>query len=269
MSSRRVKIESYTLLTRCKSRKGLVLLTALVLITLIYLLAFSTHERTNNILNASIAGKAGEVNLANPSLAVHELDNLAPSFHYAWCDFVVAESESNNQSTEHLEIPLPEFHFLQRDDLQGRPTPDSDPRPIIIQAPKPPKRPDASHIIFGTATTLKRLNESIDAFAHWAAQTNTRILAIIEPQPSADIKRLEEKAADLGVNLQITESDEDFDDRYFSLVKLLHDERKRTQWAAFIDDDTFFLSMSVLVDRLARYDSSQPYYIGSLSEDFV
>ncbi len=71
------------------------------------------------------------------------------------------------------------------------------------------------------------------------------------------------------MNLQITESNAEYDDQYFSLVKLLHNERQGAQWAAFIDDDTFFLSMPALVDSLARYDPSQPYYIGSLSEDFV
>ena len=52
-------------------------------------------------------------------------------------------------------------------------------------------------------------------------------------------------------------------------VKLLHNERQNAIWAPFIDDDTFFLSMSALVDRLAHYDPPKPFYIGSLSTDSV
>ncbi|KAF9883781.1 hypothetical protein FE257_002811 [Aspergillus nanangensis] len=139
------------------------------------------------------------------------------------------------------------------------------PRPVAVQVPRPPKNVDASHIDFGVATTLDRLNESVDAFAHWAAYTRTRIFALIEHDDRTP--EVQAKADAMGINLYITESNEEYQRRYFSLVSHLgQNMRPQTQWSCIIDDDTFFLSMPALVKALGKYDSNESMYIGGLSE---
>ncbi|KAJ5216260.1 uncharacterized protein N7498_002667 [Penicillium cinerascens] len=142
------------------------------------------------------------------------------------------------------------------------------PMPMQVQVVQPPKMAVAPHIDFGVATSIGRLNESLDQFAHWAGYTRTRIFALIEPDETGEgISYVKTKAENLGINLFITESEDDYLHRYFALIPLMKEHmREQTQWACIIDDDTFFLSMSALVDALAEYDHTKPMYIGGLSE---
>ena len=141
------------------------------------------------------------------------------------------------------------------------------PEPVTVQVLQPPRNVDASHIDFGVATTLGRLNESLDAFSHWAGYTKTRIFALIEPDKDKRTHEVQAKADSLGINLYITENDEEYQRRYFTLVSHLGKHmRPQTRWSCVIDDDTFFLSMSELVKALGEYDDTQPTYVGGLSE---
>jgi len=140
--------------------------------------------------------------------------------------------------------------------------------PLTLQVPVPPKTVDASHIDFGVATTVSRLNESLDQFAHWAGYTRTRIFALIEPdETKVALQQVKIKAENMGINLFVTESEDDYLHRYFALISILEGNmREQTKWGCIIDDDTFFLSMPALVDALAEYDDTKSYYIGGLSE---
>lgn len=140
--------------------------------------------------------------------------------------------------------------------------------PVQVQVVQPPKMAAASHIDFGVATSIGRLNESLDQFAHWAGYTRTRIFALIESDETQEgVAYVKAKADNMGINLFITESDDDYLHRYFALIPLLEENmREQTQWACIIDDDTFFPSMNALVDALAKYDHTKPMYIGGLSE---
>lgn len=142
------------------------------------------------------------------------------------------------------------------------------PIPMKVEVPQPPRLVDASHIDFGVATTVSRLNESLDQFAHWAGYTRTRIFALIEPPESDDaLRQVMAKADAMGINLFITVSDDDYLRRYFALIPLLEENmREKTQWGCIIDDDTFFFSMPALVKHMEGYDHTQPMYIGGLSE---
>lgn len=144
------------------------------------------------------------------------------------------------------------------------------PAPLAVVVPKPPKIADASHIDFGVATSVSRLNESLDQFAHWAGYTRTRIFALIEPEEDKKkpgIAYVKAKAESLGINLFVTESEDDYLHRYFALVALLEENmRDKTQWGCVIDDDTFFISMPALIKALGEYDHTKPMYIGGLSE---
>ncbi|KAJ6008303.1 hypothetical protein N7540_012279 [Penicillium herquei] len=178
--------------------------------------------------------------------------------------------------------PLPITQYLDEPFLEvttKAPTPSPDetnpeidgctiPIPVTLQVPRPPKLPDASHIAFGVATTASRLNESLDQFAHWAGYTRTRIYASIEPEDDEGVvESVRAKADLLGINLHIKVEEDNYLNRYFSLITLLEENmREDTQWGCIIDDDTFFPSMPALVNALAEYDHTKSMYIGSVSE---
>lgn len=129
---------------------------------------------------------------------------------------------------------------------------------------------NASHFIFGVATTYERLVESLDPISHWAGGVNARIVGLMahSQDPEAETKVLT-KATDLNVNLGLVESGLDFLDRYFTLLKVLHDNRTpETKWYVFMDDDTFFLDLRKVIATFDKYDATKPYYIGALTEDF-
>lgn len=168
-----------------------------------------------------------------------------------------------------LKFPNSEPLALSADDEAARaPLPDGR-CATTLTIPGPPARPppDASHMTFGVSTSLERLHESLDAFAHWAAGTNTRIIALTDEGASFTDK-VRKKAERLGVRLTLIEADDERLDRYFTLIQILYEQREEaTQWAVLIDDDTFFPSMRNLVDRFATYDASQPLYVGGVTED--
>jgi hypothetical protein len=183
-------------------------------------------------------------------------------------EMIVARSESDLPIRQRLNIPLLQEQSSS-DEARGLDLPSQDDcymkPPVRVQVPPSPGNVDASHIDFGVATTLERLNESLDAFTHWAGYTNTRIFALIEPDER--VEEVQAKADSLGINLFVTQSEEEYQTRYFSLVAhLAKNMRPRTRWACVIDDDTFFLSMAALVDALAEYDDTKPMYIGGVSE---
>jgi hypothetical protein len=141
---------------------------------------------------------------------------------------------------------------------------------VTIQAPLPVAPPNASHILFGVATTLERLDDSLPAFAHWAAGTDARIYALVDSEILSEIRRVQQRANELDIRLTIIQSDDDRLDQYFSLLQVLLKHRDAsTRWAVLIDDDTFFPSMRNLVDRLATYDATKPQYVGALTEDLA
>lgn len=143
------------------------------------------------------------------------------------------------------------------------------PSRISVPIPELSPVPDASSIVFGVATDLERLKESLDGFSHWASGNGARIIASIQKGPPANaIAETLDKARLLNIDLKIVPNQRPFDDRYFALTELLHQNRGTAQWAALIDDDTFFPSMTNLLSVLSKYPAAQPQYIGSLSEDF-
>jgi hypothetical protein len=138
-----------------------------------------------------------------------------------------------------------------------------------IEAPRPKPPVDASHLIFGVSTSLSRLNDSLDAFAHWAGGTNARIIAMIKDDYTMNKTLVMQRAADWDIKLKIIDHSDDTLDRYFRLTQVLLHERSNstTEWGVIIDDDTFFPSMRNLVNGLKEYDSSKPWYIGANTEN--
>lgn len=195
-------------------------------------------------------------------LDIHKLRN------YLRREIVASVSDTDVPKSQSLDTPLLDVRQLSNADqalIKQSQDECLNPLPITLNVPQPPRNVDASHIDFGVATTLERLNDSIDAFSHWAGYTRTRIFALIEPHEKVD--EVKAKADLLGVNLYVTESNVEYQARYFSLVgHLAENMREQTRWSCIIDDDTFFLSMPALVEALKEYDDTQPIYLGGVSE---
>lgn len=171
-----------------------------------------------------------------------------------------------------LDINLPKLTDIDVEGIQN--TSDSveqNARATTIHIPRAAENEvDASHFIFGVATTYERLAESLDPMSHWAGGINARIIGLMaRPHDAEAEERVLTKAANLNVNLGVVESGLDFLDRYFTLLKVLHDNRTpETKWFVFMDDDTFFLDLRKVIATLDKYDPMKPYYVGALTEDF-
>ncbi|KAL4788210.1 hypothetical protein BJX76DRAFT_200675 [Aspergillus varians] len=192
---------------------------------------------------------------------------------YARLNIGVSRTDNFTAFEDSLDISIPSYRPVQLDTGATRETrPEEDcTTSVTIQAPIPVPRPDASHMVFGVATSLEKLEGSLDAFAHWAGHTNAQLIAIVEQGGSSTRARIQQRASDLGLRLTITQTEDDRLDRYFSLIRVLHQhlEGNSTKWAVLMDDDTFFPSMRNLLTRLASYDASIPQYIGAMTEDLA
>lgn len=146
---------------------------------------------------------------------------------------------------------------------------------------------DASHIIFGVSTTLKRLDASIPSLLRWLPRTNAQLFVIVieseQIVESEGVERVDAVAADpqqkaeiqarmrgLGMDVTLVEPlelQDSFSIKYFSLIKIMYNNRNdKTKWISLLDDDTFFPSIPALAAMLAKYDTTREYYIGALSE---
>ena len=148
--------------------------------------------------------------------------------------------------------------------------------PLILDVPLSAK-PDASHIIFGGASNLARIEESIPFYERWFAYTGAKmIISVVGPDDSMpDPKHMKElqarmRALGMAVTLVPPERNEDtFIQRYFSLVKTMYESvDEKTKWLGFVDDDTFIVSMNALVDMLAKHNHEEKLYLGALSEEW-
>lgn len=150
--------------------------------------------------------------------------------------------------------------------------------PLVLDVPAFKKEPpDASHLLFGAATSLDRLDVSIPFFRRWLAHTNARLYVVVTgPNDSAPdperMAELQSRMRDLGMMVTLVKPLHRKDsntERYLSLVNILYDNRdEKTRWLGFIDDDTFVTSTSALISALDKYDSTRHLYLGALSEEW-
>ena len=220
--------------------------------------------RRDSLFNITASSGAGCHDVADHEL-LHRLGvrNLQS---FVQREVVVMESPAGNKPprAQRVDLPLLDASLTPSNDTLD-PNRCFHPVPIRVQMPANRARLDASHIDFAVASTVGRLNSSLEAFAHWAAYSNARILALAEPNKrSAEV---EARAKAMGVDLQITESRDEYQLKYFSLLRhLANKARPETRWSSIIDDDTFFLSLPALVEALSAHDASRPIYLGGLSE---
>lgn len=149
--------------------------------------------------------------------------------------------------------------------------------PLTLEVPAFPKQPaNASHIVFGISTYIKRMEDSIPhlqrSLAHSSAQLIVLVIESGEGTPSSKaMAKLETRMRGFGINATVVGAPKGstMQARYFSLTKILYEKRDfGTQWIALLDDDTFLPSMHSLVDTLGNYDASKEWYLGALSEDW-
>ena len=149
--------------------------------------------------------------------------------------------------------------------------------PLTLEVPAFPKQPaNASHVIFGISTYIKRMEDSIPHLQRSLAHTSARLIVLVvefgEDTPSRKaMAALETRLRGFGISATVIGAPKgsSMPFRYFSLTKLLYEERNsETQWISLLDDDTFLPSMHSLVDTLGSYDASKEWYLGALSEDW-
>jgi hypothetical protein len=130
---------------------------------------------------------------------------------------------------------------------------------------------DTGKLMLGTATFLERINQSLPEMSHWLANTDTTLLVILrDRKPDVeDMQAVMKLAEDLKMSVTLIldnsmtgEAQSNFGLATY-LQKALSD---KTQWIGIIDDDTFFPSLPRLIQSLAAYDHSLPWYIGGLTE---
>jgi hypothetical protein len=95
-------------------------------------------------------------------------------------------------------------------------------------------------------------------------------LLVLVPPTGDDLHRHEIYFRNRGLDVTIKSSPLDFTARYFGLVQAftehIKQSRPNTTWVSFIDDDTFFPSLTNVAEQLSQFDATQKHYIGSLSE---
>ena len=149
--------------------------------------------------------------------------------------------------------------------------------PLTLEVPPIQRNINASHILFGTATTVDRLDASVPFFQRWLANTGARLIVDVKgnddkPADPKAMGELEHRMRGLGMAVTLVKPFEKKGSnvqRYFSLIKSLYKHKdEETKWYAFIDDDTFFTSMAGLIPRLAQYDHRKRWYLGAVSEEW-
>ncbi|GAB1209378.1 hypothetical protein APSETT445_008151 [Aspergillus pseudonomiae] len=245
--------------------------TSLLLISAVFLL----YSRHSNIDISSIPNAPSPPSSSNSSVCHVDLDLLRTyasnsSAEYARLEISVVRTKNFTGFSDTLDAPIPTYQTVQLDtENHSELLPEeSCTTSVTIYAPVMAPRPNASHMIFGVATSTERLYDSLDAFAHWAGGTNAHIVAVVDDEGS--VKQSEKRAKELDIRLTVIQNSDDLLDRYFSLLRTLFERKDElTKWIVLIDDDTFFPSMENLVQRLSTYDPTQPQYIGALTEDIA
>jgi hypothetical protein len=130
---------------------------------------------------------------------------------------------------------------------------------------------DTRRLILGTATFLKRINQSLPEMSRWLANTDTELLVILRDKTPnvGDMQAVMKLAEDLKMSVTLISDLAMTGEAQsnFGLATYLHKALSdKTQWIGIIDDDTFFPSLPKLLHSLAPYDPSLPWYIGGLTE---
>ena len=209
------------------------------------------------------------------------LNNLTVTFpvNYARRDIIVNRN-TNTARDSVTKIDGLLFPETQIVDLTADPEADLKHcmQPLLLDVPMTPQEPvDGSHVIFGMATLLDRLELSIIDLQRWLAHTHAELFVIAmgpdeEDPDSKQMSEMESKMRKLGIKTTIVKrlgKEDSMPERYFSLTKLMYKHHKpETKWMGVIDDDTFFPSMHSLIEMLDAHDPEERWYLGAMSEEW-
>ncbi|KAF4975343.1 hypothetical protein FZEAL_7850 [Fusarium zealandicum] len=145
--------------------------------------------------------------------------------------------------------------------------------PITLHVPPAYPEQDYSGYLFGVATSLDRLNDSLPQFGTWLGNSGARLLAVItDPGDEDKYKDVTQEFHDHGVDLTIKKPWNEAitsNEQHFAIVRdLLAHVNAKTTWTAVVDDDTFFPSLYSMAQVTGKYDHKLPIYMGGLSENY-
>ncbi|MCJ1256602.1 hypothetical protein MMC24_004426 [Lignoscripta atroalba] len=256
------------------------LISAVALISITALLFTLRVYRHSDVPNTTWSP---EIDLSPTNVTLNQSDwlttlNLKYPIRYA-CRKVTVRANDKSSRVSLTKINSPLFESFEVID-SGAHFDHTSPRcsePLFLDVPAFAKSPvDASHILFGIQTTIKRLNDSVPQLLRWLPNTGAKLyVVLIESEEAAadpaQMSDLQSQMRSLGLDVTLlpAEKDDVFPQRYFSLINIMYRNRRpETQWITLIDDDTFFPSMRALLSMLAEHDAKEEHYIGSLSEDW-
>lgn len=234
-------------------------------------------------LGQSGDSKLNSVNTCESSLAHLEDLGLSKNFKYTRrCIKPVFPDDVDRDEIRNISTPLiTTFTTVSLDD-RCRTEFDTLPcEPLELPVPKPD--PDSvgqyAHILFGVATSSKRLRDSKESFAHWLANSGATLVCMITDGPiellSLEFADLEAEFAASGVKLKLVGRQDLQHTPEQSHMMLIQDmlshsttfsSSTRPHWLGILDDDTFFPSLHALSTELARHDHTRSQYLGALTE---
>lgn len=112
-----------------------------------------------------------------------------------------------------------------------------------------PSVEETSKFLFGLATTVDRLDRMLPSLLYSYGNSKAGIVVLV-PDSDDDTDTQQAYFRNRGLDVTIKKSPLDFTARYFGLVRAfaehIRNERPWTTWVSFVDDDTFWLSLSTL-----------------------
>ncbi|KAI1381100.1 hypothetical protein F4677DRAFT_402124 [Hypoxylon crocopeplum] len=253
-------------------RSTLVCCAILVLIVWYYLFP---NDRTYSPLSGFFAEDRG---LEFLDRATRKLSfELSPSVIYSRrCIEPIFASEAKRQEVVNVSVPLIEDQVtLRLDQLDTSRKALTRCTPIKLTVPKPhPTGEKFPHIIFGLATTYKRLRESLMSIAHWCSDRDLKLIAIVEDwnDRAEDVSKLQQEYRDNGIQASFVEpldgSHTTSQSHFMVLTLMATESGPETKWFGLLDDDTFFPHLKPLSDALGQLDHTADMYVGALAEDF-
>lgn len=143
------------------------------------------------------------------------------------------------------------------------------PTPVDVDVAEDPDLDAAELLMVGLSTTVDRIHNMLPTLLYSFAHTKATVYALV-PNDTPHVEKEEAYFRSKGLDIIVKTSGLDYLNRYFGLVEAManHIEYKRphTRWVAFADDDTYFISLPNLAQKLNALDSKKDWYIGALSE---
>ncbi|KAK0375531.1 hypothetical protein CLIM01_07138 [Colletotrichum limetticola] len=177
-----------------------------------------------------------------------------------------------------------EFQNIRWDDENFDMYPEGDANDLPVATSILPGAVDASDLLFGISTTYKRLTNANDSlimdWQRWLTNGHGKsngatVVVTLYRATSGEAWEIYEKLQAFGIDATVVplEKKRDKPSRYLDLVTILMDvnealteQEHGKKYFGLLDDDIFLPTPGQLTQRLSKFDTSSPYYIGLPSE---